>query len=1347
MRSKSDALRNSTTIVVLAALIFAYPASADEPPITAAQVSSNGTDPSSSPGIAPLTTYPIAPETFFQRVVLGDGADETRLPGDGIDATTAADPKLIYSNTRGNLAVALGAGSRFADDLALAARWNLPTCRIRWIEFPVVGRVAPGGVGGPYTVDFALYSSCPGLAGTPEILNSSEFLIAGTSAQAVFPDDAPRLISLYLGETGVAIPTGVTSVWLGVTFNRANAGIVLSGPAENGFSCDLFDYPGSKCNSYAGGYPEHPFGAMNARIFGNSDCNYGYIGYRANRPSGPTFNPGLGITLTDDIELGGSSCRMIAYEVAARGTSAYTFDIRPTCNSEAIPGTTGVFAIPPGVSEVRLLRKTFHPPIALPRQFSFAASISAPTGGVVVSGQQPCWGSTEDLFQLQNDQGCTDFDLPSQLGEHAALNITITCDGTEVEGACCDMAFPDASGESVCREVPRMNCPWPWNTGLKPDWVEGASCDSQPFPFPCGASVCCMLDAPCRNLSADDCAISDPVERPRRWYRGEYCSVVNQHCPFGDCAVARAGPLCDASACQDMVCGLDRWCCDVEWDPLCVRLSSQFCDYVSHSDYCSNSTSLIDRALEIPVNAATIVSNRWARPDEVGFGCDPAPQLYYRRATVWLTFLATYESVDISTCASSPPANNTLLSVYAANGQATPNTCPPLRELACSDDVPGCGDGLGSRAVVAGLVVGERYYVQVGTLSNDESGVLQIDVESPAPLLEIEASGLSIAGNDQRQVTATSLRKSTSRDGNPGDRGLDDPLVPGVEARQDGSDGPPLREGLHREYYDDPWVPRSAADAVAAIPHCGPWVWNGYASVQVNVDSNACNLVGDAANEPSMAVVHNDPRRIAIGWRQFDSVASNYRKAGWGFSRDYGQTWTFGGTLQGNTWRSDPVLASDPEGGVRYYSIEQSFRGTLFTSNNGGESWDSGVAAWGGDKPWMAIDKSDSVGRGFVYVQWNLGPTFSRSADGGIIFDAPVGGVGNIGTLSVDWSGAVIVAADGRFGRSTNARVAGSDPTFFMVGNPAAIVPWGGSQNPSGILGQPWVDSDHSTGPRRGWIYIMSPLAVFSRSTDGGSTWSLPNRLNVESPSWTSPWFGVMSVAPNGRIDAAWLDTTTGCATTGPCSRLYYSSSFDGGDHWTGPTAVSHPFDSHVGWPNQQKIGDYYHMVSDNNGANIAYAATFNGEQDVYFLRVGPLPDCNENGIPDDEDIRNGLEADCDENIVPDACQLDLDQDGLVDGCDEDIDGDGVSNDADACDYTPLSTSILSDGRPRADATGDCLLTLRDYWRFHYCLLNGRRGYPAPHEACIRSFDLDENGSIDMRDFAEFSNAMSGFQR
>ena len=57
---------------------------------------------------------------------------------------------------------------------------------------------------------------------------------------------------------------------------------------------------------------------------------------------------------------------------------------------------------------------------------------------------------------------------------------------------------------------------------------------------------------------------------------------------------------------------------------------------------------------------------------------------------------------------------------------------------------------------------------------------------------------------------------------------------------------------------------------------------------------------------------------------------------------------------------------------------------------------------------------------------------------------------------------------------------------------------------------------------------------------------------------------------------------------------------------WAPNVAVSSSFNPFLGYPNQNKIGDYVTIVSDNTGGNVAYAATFNGEEDVYFVRVAP---------------------------------------------------------------------------------------------------------------------------------------------
>src|SRR5437773_4422989 len=69
------------------------------------------------------------------------------------------------------------------------------------------------------------------------------------------------------------------------------------------------------------------------------------------------------------------------------------------------------------------------------------------------------------------------------------------------------------------------------------------------------------------------------------------------------------------------------------------------------------------------------------------------------------------------------------------------------------------------------------------------------------------------------------------------------------------------------------------------ISQYGPFV-----SYQVNVDANGNNIVGDAANEPSISVDPTDDSKVAVGWRQFDTWQSDFRQAGYGYSTDAGRS-------------------------------------------------------------------------------------------------------------------------------------------------------------------------------------------------------------------------------------------------------------------------------------------------------------------------------------------------------------------------------------------------------------------------------------------------------------------------
>ncbi len=411
------------------------------------------------------------------------------------------------------------------------------------------------------------------------------------------------------------------------------------------------------------------------------------------------------------------------------------------------------------------------------------------------------------------------------------------------------------------------------------------------------------------------------------------------------------------------------------------------------------------------------------------------------------------------------------------------------------------------------------------------------------------------------------------------------------------------------------------------------WRRGAFVSVQVNVDGDGNNIVGDAANEPSIAVDPTNPNRMAIGWRQFDSIASSFRQAGWGFSDDRGASWTFPGSIEAGVFRSDPVLAADSLGNFFYYSLQVpggSFVCDSFRSTDGGATWDSGVSAAGGDKAWIDIDRNGGLADGHIYSAWSINASccgsdvFSRSVDGGASFEAavPVQESPIFGATAVGPDGEVYVVGrrsgnSSQFivSKSVSARNPGGTASFES----AAQVDLGGNQvigagpNPGGLLGQAWVVVNPAPGPRRGEVYVLvsvnppgtDPLDVhFVRSSDGGATWSAPVRVNddpTDNGAWQ--WFGTLSVAPNGRLDAVWNDTRADPG--GFDSELYYSFSSDGGTTWSPGVAVSPAFDPHLGFPQQQKLGDYYHMISDDVGADLAWAATFNGEQDVYYLRLG----------------------------------------------------------------------------------------------------------------------------------------------
>lgn len=438
--------------------------------------------------------------------------------------------------------------------------------------------------------------------------------------------------------------------------------------------------------------------------------------------------------------------------------------------------------------------------------------------------------------------------------------------------------------------------------------------------------------------------------------------------------------------------------------------------------------------------------------------------------------------------------------------------------------------------------------------------------------------------------------------------------------------GNPPNLNAHHEIKDDDYVP-DLRESQERSPAYNYSIRN-ISTVQVNVDGNGQNIVGDAANEPSIAVDPNDRNRITIGWRQFNTISSNFRQAGYGFSTNSGQTWTFPGVIEPGVFRSDPVLDADRNGNIFYNSLTNSpeFLCDVFKSSDGGSSWDNGTFAQGGDKQWMTIDKTDGPGTGHNYSFWTSSFSvcspdfFTRSTDGGQSFEdcISIPNDPQWGTLTVNSDGDLYVGGtigfDFLVAKSTNAKDSSVIPTWDMntIVDLDGSITFGGGPNPGGLLGQTWIAVDTSGGPYHGNVYLLCSVdrnssgdpadVMFARSTNGGVNWSSPIKINDDPGTTAYQWFGTMSVAPNGRIDAIWLDTRDNSVSN--ISALYYSNSIDGGVTWSQNERLSDFFNSHLGWPNQNKMGDYFDMVSDSNGASLAWAATFNGEQDVYYSYI-----------------------------------------------------------------------------------------------------------------------------------------------
>ena len=361
-----------------------------------------------------------------------------------------------------------------------------------------------------------------------------------------------------------------------------------------------------------------------------------------------------------------------------------------------------------------------------------------------------------------------------------------------------------------------------------------------------------------------------------------------------------------------------------------------------------------------------------------------------------------------------------------------------------------------------------------------------------------------------------------------------------------------------------------------------------YNNIKVNTQDNG-------ANEVSIAINPINPLNLVAG-----ANVNNYY-----YSFDGGKTWDNEQIISGDygVW-GDPCLIFDPSGNSYFIHLAFPPKGTFIDriviqkSTNGGITFDNPGTYTGlnlpkqEDKGWAC---SDWKRKNNLYVCWtrfdkygSKNPNnysnimFSSSNDAGSTWNTSVkinekpgdcrdssntveGAVpctGPNGEIYVSWAGPEGIV----FNSSTDAGITWPDKNIFVCDQVG-----GWCYDIEGIYrcnGMAVTGCDVSNGPYKGTIYINfsdrkngeSDVDVFlTKSTDGGSTWIKPKRVNDDPFGNNRQQFmNWMYVDPvTGAVNILFYDRRNYDDTR---TDVYLARSTDGGEHFTNLKISETPF-------------------------------------------------------------------------------------------------------------------------------------------------------------------------------------------
>jgi hypothetical protein len=270
------------------------------------------------------------------------------------------------------------------------------------------------------------------------------------------------------------------------------------------------------------------------------------------------------------------------------------------------------------------------------------------------------------------------------------------------------------------------------------------------------------------------------------------------------------------------------------------------------------------------------------------------------------------------------------------------------------------------------------------------------------------------------------------------------------------------------------------------------------------------------------------------------------------------------------------------------------------------------------DKPWLAVDHSSTATSGNVYVSWThfVGNTtnwiqLSVSTDHGHTWSAPLqispasqnGGVQG-SQVAVGPSGEVYVVYEVFYiGGKRGQFLAKSTDAGRTFSQPTPITPlfnelsFHSTYRKSSFAALAVSATDGSVHVAYCDQPNKSSALEYVRSTDGGSTFSAPVRLN-DVPSGQR-FMPALAADELGVLHASWFDTRNAGRSTGSYD-IYAARSTDGGGTWTHNARVTPSLESAGG---TSFLGDYSGIAAGGHVAHPVWTSGGSGRLATAALR------------------------------------------------------------------------------------------------------------------------------------------------